>query len=62
MVKLRNKTIEVIAKEGRISHLPLKEEHKIFTKSHKRMTLYTIKLIKRTQASYNLARNLIYNS
>lgn len=62
MARLRNKTIEKLVKEGRVSHIPIKEVEKIYLKTREKIEQYKIILIKRTHASYILAGKLVYNS
>ena len=62
MVRLENKTIEKIVKEGRVSHIPINESQNIVLKTRERMKSYIIKLKKRTYASHVSAGRLIYNA
>ncbi len=62
MVRLENKTIEKIVKEGRVSHIPINESQNIVLKTRERMKSYMIRLKKRTYASHIEVRKLIYTS
>ncbi len=62
MARLENKIIKKLEEEGRISNISAKDAYRIYLNTAKRMKQYTIMLMKRMNASYILARELIYNS
>lgn len=62
MAKLRNKLIEKLASERRISHLSEDEEYNISKNTMERMTQYKLVLAKRAYSSHIIASNQILNS
>lgn len=62
MAKLENKIIKKLETQKKVSHLSIKRVIEIWKHDYEKMTNYKRRYSKRTKASYELARNLIYNS
>lgn len=62
MGKLRNKSIEKFASEGKMNHMSGDEAYRIYKSTHKRMNKYKQTLAKREYYSHIIAGNLILNS
>jgi len=59
---LKNKTIERLASEERITHMSSLEGYEIYVATHKRMTAYKRLFLKRNYYSHINAENLIFNA
>jgi hypothetical protein len=62
MAKLRNKILEKLASEGRISYLSGDEEQDIYKSTHKRITQYKQILAKREYYSHIAAEKVIMDA
>ena len=62
MARLRNKILEKLASEGRISFISANEEQDIYKSTHERMIQYNRVLSKRAYYSHILANETILNS
>jgi type IV secretory pathway component VirB8 len=62
MARLRNKILEKLASEGRISFMSADEEYNIYQSTHERMIQYNRVLSKKAYSSHVLANETILNS
>lgn len=62
MARLKNKILEKLASEGRISFMSANEEYNIYQSTHEKMVQYKQTLTKRQYSSHILADRTILNS
>jgi len=62
MVKLENKILNKLSKQGKISYLSIEESERIYVETAKRMREYNREYVKKQHASYIEARKRILTS